>query len=62
MFKFYFLEVRYVEKFFALMYQTILKFKKTSFVFFKHNHLKYLIVSPDCISLLTVSTPKLKSG
>ena len=41
------------------MYQTILKFRKTAFVLFKHNHLKCLFFFLDYISLLTVSTLKL---
>ena len=41
------------------MHQTILKFKKSNFVFFKYNVLKCLFVSLDYNPLLTVSTPKL---
>ena len=44
------------------MYQTMLKFWKANYAFFKQNNLKYLFVSLDCISMLTVSAPKLKGG
>ena len=37
---------------------SILKFRKTNFAFFKHDHLKCLFVSLYCIYLITVSTPK----
>ena len=44
------------------MNQTILKFGKTNFAFFKHDHLKDVFISHYCISQLTVSAPKFKGG
>ena len=61
MFKFCFLKVRYIKEYFAVTYQTKWSLEK-QFVFFKHNDFKCLFVSLCYISMMKVSTPKLKGS